>query len=66
MALFSGRASDNRAHFQYAVQLALSEVGEVKLADADGRQHAGGFVGCAAGTVHRLEPTEEEIVRVNL
>ena len=66
LALFSGRASDNRPHGHYAVQLALSEAGVVKLADADGRMHAGGFVGCAAGTMHRLEPTEEQIILVYL
>ena len=64
LALFSGRASDNRPHRHYAVQLVLSEVGVVKLADADGRMHAGGFVGCAAGTMHRLESTAEQIILV--
>lgn len=38
----------------------------MKIADADGRIHAGGFVGCAAGTMHRLEPTEEQIILVYL
>ena len=64
LALFSGRASDNRPHRHYAVQLALSEAGVVKLADAGGRMHAGGFVGCAAGTMHRLESTAEQIILV--
>ena len=66
LALFSGRASDNRPHRHYAVQLALSETGVVKLADADGRIHVGGFVGCAAGVMHRLEPTKEQIILVYL
>ena len=64
LALFSGRASDNRRHRHYAVQLALSEADVVRLADADGRMHASGFVACAAGTTHRLEPTEEQIILV--
>ncbi len=66
LALFSGRAGDNRPHRHYAVQLALAETGEVRLTGADGRQHAGRFVVCAADTVHCLEPTEEEIVLVYL
>lgn len=66
LALFSGRAGDNRLHRHYAVQLALSESGKVRLTDADGRQHVGGFVGCAAGTMHRIEATEDEIVLVYL
>ncbi len=66
LALFSGRASDNRSHRHFAVQLALSEEGVVKLADADGRVYAGGFLGCAAGTMHRLEPTEDQIILVYL
>lgn len=38
----------------------------VKLSDADGRIHVGGFVGSAAGMMHRLEPTEEQIILVYL
>ncbi len=38
----------------------------MKLADADGRMHVGGFVGCSAGTMHRLEPKEEQIILVYL
>ncbi len=66
LALFSGRAGDNRPHRHYAVQLALSESGDVSLADAHGRQYAGGFVGCAAGTIHRIEPTIDDIILVYL
>lgn len=66
LALFYGRAGDNRPHRHYAVQLALSASGEVRLTDAGDRHHAGGFVGCAAGTMHRLEPTDDEIILVYL
>lgn len=62
LALFAGRASDNRPHRHFAVQLALSAAGVVKLVDADGRIYAGGLAGCAAGTMHRLEPTEDQII----
>ena len=62
LALFAGRAGDNRLHRHYAVQLAFSASHPVKLTGADGRQFAGGIVGCAAGVAHRLEPMDEEIV----
>ena len=66
LALFFGRASDNRLHRHYAVQLALSAFDAVRLTDEAGRRHAGGFVGCAAGTMHRLEPTDDEVILVYL
>ena len=66
LALFCGRASDNRLHRHYAVQLALSASDVVRLTDTEGRHHVGGFVGCAAGTTHRLEPTDDEIILVYL
>ena len=62
MALFAGRAGDNQLHRHYAVQLAFSGSRPVTLTSADGRQFAGGIVGCAAGAAHRLEPTDEEII----
>lgn len=66
LALFYGRAGDNRPHRHYAVQLALSASSEVRLTDAEDRHYAGGFVGCAAGAMHRLEPTDDEIILVYL
>ena len=62
MALFAGRAGDNQLHRHYAVQLAFSVSRPVALTGADGRQFAGGIVGCAAGVTHRLEPTDEAII----
>lgn len=66
LALFVGRAGDNRPHRHYAVQLALSVDSKVQLTDPEGRQHTGGFVGCAAGTIHCLEPTDDEIILIYL
>ena len=62
LALFAGRAGDNRLHRHYAVQIAFSASRSVKLTSADGNNFAGGIVGCAAGVAHRLEPMDEEIV----
>jgi AraC-like DNA-binding protein len=66
LALFFGHAGENRPHNHYAVQLALSASGFVTLIDEHGQKYAGGFVNCAAGTTHRLEPTDDEIMLVYL